>query len=366
MPHLRHDIEAAKLIQTKLYRPQVNADLIDRPHLLVRLDAGLNHKLILMSAPPGFGKTTLVSQWLAACQQPTAWLSLDENDNHLPQFLRYVCAAICRRVPEACNTLQSVVAAVNLPGMDDLVDLLIEELNALPGTLILVLDDYHRIHSRDVHESMRRLLRYLPPQLHLVILTRADPPLNLGRLRLGQHITEIRAADLQFTLAETHRFLQAQTGRPLDDEVLQALQMRTEGWVIGLQLAGISLQSQTPYQVLARFSGNHRLLAGYLVEEVTADLPEEVAAFLTRSALVERFCAPLGDALLVDSPWAASSQTIIARLEAQNLFVIPLDDEGTWYRYHDLFRDFLLHRLKNEQRPDVLAKLHQRAGDWLT
>jgi LuxR family maltose regulon positive regulatory protein len=357
MPHASHQIESTQLIHAKLYRPQASTHFIDRPHLLERLDEGLNHKLILVSAPPGFGKTTLASQWLAHDKLPNTWLSLDEGDNQLSQFLRYVCAAVRRRVPEACTTLQNVLTAVQLPEVDELADLLVAELSALSMALSLVLDDYHRIRSRGVHVIMRHLLRYLPAGLHLVILTRSDPPLHLQRLRLGQQLTEIRATDLCFTLAETRHFLRAQTGQPLDDTVLHSLQSRTEGWVIGLQLAGISLQSQSPQQLLAGFGGNHRLLVAYLAEEVMADLPEAVVAFLTRTALVERFCAPLGDALLAESPWPTSSHTSIAQLEAQNLFVMPLDGEGHWYRYHDLFRDFLLNRLKHQQASSSTGKV---------
>lgn len=361
LPH----IEPFQLIQTKLYRPQTGANLVPRPHLLARLTEGLQHHLILISAPPGFGKTTLAGQWLTGCDRPSTWLSLDEGDNDLPQFLRYVCAAVCRAYPQACAVLQDLLSTVNLPGPDYLADLLVEELNALPAELILVLDDYHRIRASDVHHLLRHLLRYRPPRLHLVILTRSDPPLFLGRLRVSRQITEIRAADLRFALTETRLLLQEQGGLPLDETVVQSLQTRTEGWVIGLQLAGISLHNLPPAQLMARFGGNHRLLAGYLVEEVMADLPEDVIEFLTRTALVTRFCAALGDALLADSPWPASSQATIARLEAQNMFIIPLDDEGTWYRYHDLFRDFLLHRLKAEKDQSGTNHLHRRAADWL-
>ncbi|MCB9097930.1 MAG: hypothetical protein H6632_00205 [Anaerolineales bacterium] len=358
-------IEPLPLVQTKLYRPLVNADLIQRPHLLARLDDGLRHKLSLVSAPPGFGKTTLAAQWLAGCRQPIAWVSLDERDNPLPQFLRYVCAAVRRAVPEACDTLHHLLTTATLPDVDYLADLLVEELNALPEPLILALDDYHHIRSSEVHQVLRTLLHYRPPRLHLVILTRSDPPLFLGRLRMARQITEIRAADLRFALTETRPFLLNNIEQPLDDAALQSLQTRTEGWATGLQLAVLALQSQTPAQFLTRFDGSHRLLAGYLIEEVMTGLPESVSTFLTRTALIDRFCAPLGDALLADSRWPASSQAIIAQLEQQNLFIISLDDTGMWFRYHDLFRDFLLNQLKKEQSQIALAELHRRAGNWL-
>ena len=380
-------------LQTKLYRPPHRGNRCHAPQLLARLNPGLarGHKLTLVVAPAGFGKTTLVSQWLndfglrimptsrsddfrlkAEHANPKSkignpkccWLSLDESDNDLAQFLRYLIATVRTCVPEACPTMQSLLAATELPGVDYLADLLVGELSALPAALVLVLDDYHCIRSVAVHQVMRQLLRYLPPALHLVILTRTDPPLHLGRLRMEQQLTELRASDLRFAPEETRRFFEHRVAQPLDDDVLQALQARTEGWVTGLQLASISLQSQDPRQFLARFHGSDRLLVGYLVEEVMARLPDNVREFLLRTAIVDRFCAPLGDALLADSPLSTSSRATIAQLEEQNLFLIPLDDDGYWYRYHELFRDFLRHRLQSAEEPADLARLHQRACAW--
>lgn len=268
-------------------------------------------------------------------------------------------------VPDACPTTQSLLAAAQLPPRDYLADSLVGELAALATELILVLDDYHVIRASEVHEFMRQLLRYLPPSLHLVILTRKDPPLSLGRLRVEGQITELRAADLRFALTETRSFLQRRVDQPLDDEALQVLHARTDGWVIGLQFASTALQRQEMHQFLAHFHGSDRLLVGYLVEEVMAQLPEPVQTFLLRTAIVDRFCASLGDALLADSPLAGSSQATIAVLEEQNLFVIPLDQEGDWFRYHDLFRDFLRHRLKSEETQESIAHLHRRASAWL-
>ncbi len=295
------EVTPIQLIQTRLYQPQATPILINRPYLLGRLDQGLRHKLILVSAPAGFGKTTLVSQWLAAAGQPAGWLSLDAGDNQPVQFLRYLCAAVRRSVPQACATLHDLLATLHLPELDYLADLLVDALHALPTAFILVLDDYQHIRSPAVHALMRHLLRYRPPRLHLVILTRSDPPLALGRLRLDQQITEIRAADLRFGLDDTHRLLQAHIGHSLDETVIQVLQARTEGWVMGLQLAAISLQKLAPDELLTRFGGSHRLLVGYLAEEVMAGLPATVTAFLTRTALVNRFCAPLGNALLLST-----------------------------------------------------------------
>lgn len=356
--------EPNQLLQTKFYRPQINAALVARSHLLARLDAGLRHKLILISAPPGFGKTTLAGQWLASEDRPSAWLSLDEGDNDAAQFLRYFCATVSRVAPGICAALQELLTTASLPGIDYLTDRLLVELNVLPEALVVVLDDYHLIQAAEVHHILRQLLRHRPPPLHLVILSRRDPPLYLESLRMSQEITEIRAADLRFGLVEARRFLHAYTDHPLDDAALQSVLARTEGWVIGLQLAGISLKNQSPDQFLAHFSGDHRLLTVYLVEEVMAGLPAAMREFLTRTALTTRFCAPLGDALLADTPWKESSQTIIAQLEAYNLFITPLDDTGNWYRYHDLFREFLLHQLKNAQGVVGTRILHRRASQW--
>jgi LuxR family maltose regulon positive regulatory protein len=380
------------LLTTKLYRPPADANWVARPELLARLHKSLTRKLTLISAPPGFGKTTLVRQWLdqdtefgmrgpegapesgsatptrqtpnSAFRNQVAWLSLDQGDNHLVQFLRYVVAAVRTCVPEACSTMQSLLAMAQLPSVDYLADLLVGELSTLAAHWVLVLDDYHHIQSSAVHQVMRHLLRYLPPTLHLVILTRSDPPLHLGRLRIEQQITELRARDLGFTPVETRLFLQRRVVQPLDDETLQTLQTRTEGWIAGLQLASISLQSQEPRQFVAHFRGSDQLLVGYLVEEVMAQLPATVQEFLQRTALPDRFCAPLADALLADSATPLASQTLIAQLVDQNLFLIPLDQQGDWYRYHDLFRDFLRHLLKRNWGQGELARLHQRASRW--
>jgi LuxR family transcriptional regulator, maltose regulon positive regulatory protein len=352
------------LLTTKLYCPPADANWVARPKLLACLQDGLRTKLTLISAPPGFGKTTLTSQWLAGCSLPSAWLSLDEGDNDLIQFLRYLVAAVRTCTPAACPTTQSLLAATNLPGVDYLADVLVSELTTLTEPMILALDDFHAIRASEVHQVMRHLLRYRPPALHLVILTRTDPPLHLGRLRAAQQITEIRAGDLRFAVDETRRFLDQRLGQALDEDALNLLHARTEGWITALQLSSIALQRQEPHRFLSQFHGNDRLLVGYLVEEVMERLAEPLRNFLLYTALVDRFCAPLADVLLADCQPPGSSQTLIAQLEAQNLFIIPLDQGGEWMRYHDLFRDFLRHQLKRVASPATLAHLHQRASAW--
>lgn len=326
------------LLTTKLYRPRIDGHWVPRPTLLARLNAGVRHKLILLSAPPGFGKSTLVSQWLNQLRLPipafglntgdtdasqhwqSCWLSLDEGDNQLVQFLRYLMMAVRTCEPAACPTTQSLLDAGQLPSVDDLADIVVSELSALADELVIVLDDYHLIRSDEVHQVMRHLLRYMPPRLHLVILSRTDPPLHLGRLRIKQQITELRASDLRFAVAETRRFLHDRLDQSLDDATLNLLHARTEGWITALQLSSIALQRQESRQFLDHFRGNDRLLVGYLVEEVMDHLAEPVRDFLLCTSIVDRFTAPLADALFANPQPAVSSQALIAQIEAQNLF----------------------------------------------
>lgn len=369
------------LLTTKLHRPGAEPAWVARPRLLARLDQGLACQRILVSAPSGFGKTTLVGQWLtgiergaargdtaergAGAQLRTAWLSLDEGDNRLAQFLRYLVAAVRGALPDACPTTMALLAATDLPQTAYLADLLASELSALPAPLVLALDDYHLITAPEVHALIDRLLRYPPPPLHLVVLTRADPPLHLARLRVQRALAELRASDLRFAPAEADAFLTQQLGHPLTSDLVQALQARTEGWVGGLQLAGIALQHEDPRHFLARFHGGDRLLSAYLLEEVLAQLPPELMAFVLRTALLERFCAPLAETLLDAGSPPGSGQAMLDELVARNLFLAPLDATGTWYRYHDLFRDFLHAQLARREGPAQIGALHRRAGAWL-
>ncbi len=283
------------LLTTNLHRPSADPNWVARPELLAHLQRGLTHKLILLSAPPGFGKTTLVSQWLVSGSTPVAWVVLDGGDNQLIQFLRYLIAAVHTCVPAACPTTQRLLAATALPPADYLVDSLLSELTALTSELVLVLDDYHLIRASEVHQILRHLLRYLPPQLHLVILTRIDPPLNLGRWRIEQQVLELRASDLRFAPTETRRFLQHRVSQPLDDEVLQTLHTRTEGWITGLQLASISLQSQDARQFLAHFRGNDRLI-GHVADQ-PARLGVLVQIYSLGFLILSVACLAEGDAV---------------------------------------------------------------------
>lgn len=378
------------LLTTKIHRPIAASAWILRPGLLAQLDQGLARRLILLSAPPGSGKTALVASWLHRlelsgehealrqldadspsprsfrhAQFKSAWLSLGAGDDRLAQFLRYLVAAVRSAVPDACPTTRSLLAAPTLPDVDYFADVLASELAALPVDLVLVLDDYHLITSPEVHALVNHLLHYPPPPLHLVILTRADPPLHLARLRLEQMVTELRLADLRFNLAETGSLLEGRLGRPLAAELVQTLHARTEGWVSGIQLAGIALQREDPRQFLARFHGGEHLLSAYLLEEVLAQLPSDLSEFTLRTALLERFCAPLAETLLEAGDPPGRGQALLDELVRRNLFVVSLDDTDTWYRYHDLFRDFLRAQLLRRGDSALVARVHRCAGAWL-
>ncbi len=377
------------LLTTKAHRPGVAPAAVERSSLLAQLDQSLAYRLILISAPPGFGKTTLVCQWLTrieqrkgslakveadaqlsafallAAQVRTAWLSLDAGDNRLAQFLRYLVAAVRSAAPEACSTIKELLAAPTLPEVEYLANVLAGDLAALPAPLVLVLDDYHLITAPEVHGLVDHLLRYPPPLLRLVILTRSDPPLHLARLRLEQAVTELRAASLRFAPEETSKLFARRLGRPLDPELVQALHARTEGWVSGLQIASIALQHEEPRQFLARFHGGDRLLSAYLLEEVLAHLSPTLSEFLLRTAMLESFCAPLAEALFDSDHLPQGGQTLIDELQARNLFLVSLDDAGIWYRYHELFRAFLRAQLQRRGDPALITRIHQRAGAWL-
>lgn len=358
------------LLTTKLHRPGADPAWVARPRLFAWLDQGLRRQRILVSAPSGFGKTTLVGQWLTTIEHgawsfKTAWLSLDEGDNRLSQFLRYLVAAVRGALPESCPITRALLASHDLPQTTYLTDVLASELAALPAPLVLALDDYHLITAPEVHAIIDHLLRYPPPPLHLVILTRVDPPLHLARLRVQRTLAELRASDLRFGPEETSAFLERQLGHLLNSDLVQALQTRTDGWVGGLQLAGIALQREDPHRFLARFHGGDRLLSAYLLEEVLEQLPPALMVFVLRTAVLDRFCGPLAETLFDTGSLSGSGQAMLDELVTRNLFLAPLDDTGTWYRYHDLFRDFLHAQLQRREDPALVKEIHRRASAWL-
>lgn len=349
------------LVQTKLYRPQIRPSLVSRPRLLERLNQGLRQgaKLSLISAPAGFGKTTLISRWTTEVDRPSTWLSLDEGDSSPARFLAYFIAALQTIDPEIGKTILPALQS-NQPPPESALTTLLNEIAASPNPFILVLDDYHLVDARPVDQALAFMLDHLPPQMHLVITTREDPNLPLSRLRVRGRLTELRTADLRFTQAEAARFLNQVMGLDLSEADVAALGARTEGWIAGLQLAALSMQGRSDvHEFIQSFAGDNRYVVDYLVEEVLQRQPEHVGPFLLQTSILDRLSGPLCAAVTGQK----DAKEVLEGLERGNLFVIPLDDKRRWFRYHHLFADVLYAHLMEEQ-PDQLLTLHQRAGRW--
>ncbi|HET8628338.1 MAG TPA: LuxR C-terminal-related transcriptional regulator [Thermomicrobiales bacterium] len=364
------------LLATKLYLPPPRPGLVRRPRLTARLDAGLRGPLTLLVAPAGFGKTTLLADWRAATSEdsdtarwPVAWLALDAADDDLARFLRYVVAALQTLRPDLGRAALAGLRAPQPPPVEALVTPLLNDLAALPGDVVLVLDDYHVIADPAIHRALAFLLDHLPPRVHLVIASRAEPPLPLARLRARGQLAELRAAELRCTAEEAAAFLTGTMGVPLADADAARLEARTEGWLAGLQLAALALRGHDPAQLpdaVAALAGTHRYLRGYLADEVFARQPADVRRFLLHTAVLDRLRGDLCDAVAgEDDPDCAAGdgQAMLERLEAASLFLVPLDDTRTWYRYHHLFADFLRERLRREAS-DLAPELHRRACRW--
>jgi LuxR family maltose regulon positive regulatory protein len=385
------------LLRTKLYIPPVRPELVPRPRLIERLNAGLHRKLTLVSAPAGFGKTTLVSEWVQAMGGATppiaiAWLSLDESDNDPTRFLVYFVAALqtlALRCPPSMSRGEvegieanigkgalSALQSSQPPPTEDILTVLINEITAIPDRIVLVLDDYHLIGAQPIHDALTFLLRHLPPRMHLVIAAREDPLLPLARLRARGQLTELRATDLRFTSSEAAEFLNQAMSLDLSEKDIVALETRTEGWIAGLQLAAISMQGhKDTSSFINSFTGSHRFVLDYLIEEVLEQQSESVQTFLRQTAVLNRLTGPLCDAVrfgYAETPSSSegtavtkqeNGQAVLEALEAANLFIVPLDEERRWYRYHHLFADLLRQRLSQTQ-PEQVPTLHRRASEW--
>jgi LuxR family maltose regulon positive regulatory protein len=351
------------LVATKLFVPQVRPHRVTRSGLMARLNQGLGGKLILVSAPAGFGKTTLVSDWLQQREQPFTWLSLDEGDNDPARFLAYLIAALQKIDSRWGQTLQPAPLFPQPPPPTAHIAALINEIIASGTELVLVLDDYHAIAAQPIHDIVAFLLDHLPPSMRLVILTRADPPLPLSRLRARDELTEFRADDLRFTTLETATFLREIMELNLAPEQIAALEDRTEGWVAGLQLAALSLRGIHHADAIAdfieAFTGSHRYVMDYLVEEVFSRQPAPVQGFLLQTSVLDHLCGSLCNALTGQD----NGQAMLERLEQANLFTVSLDQERHWYRYHHLFADLLRDHLQHAQ-PEKIPGLHRRASEW--
>lgn len=393
---------APPILATKLYLPTLRQKIVSRPHLVARLNDGVasGRKLLLISAPAGFGKTTLLSEWVHQKDVPAAadikrvkdekekssflppstfrfphsqigWLSLDEADNDLVRFLIYLVAALQTIASDIGAGALTALQSPQPPPAQALLTALVNEIAAIPNRLILVLDDYHVIDAKPIDDAVAFLLEHLPPQMQLVIATRQDPDIPLALLRARDQLVELRAADLRFTRTEAADFINRVMGLDLSAGDIAALETRTEGWIAGLQLAALALQGylaqskpspreqQDIASFIVSFAGSHRYVLDYLVGEVLERRPESERDFLLQTSILSRLCGPLCDAVTGQENGGAT----LERFERSNLFVVPLDDRRQWYRYHHLFAEVLQARLM-EQQPEQTHRLHQRAAAW--
>ncbi|RIK39779.1 MAG: hypothetical protein DCC58_14805 [Chloroflexi bacterium] len=326
------------LLVTKLAPPPLRRGSVSRPELLARLDAGMAGRLTLISAPAGYGKSTLLSAWASGCDLPVGWVALDAGDSDPVRFWRYVIAALGARSPEVSARTGDVPAVVGDAPLEPAVAALINALAGSTNRVVLVLDDYHLVASEAVQRGVAFLIDYAPPQLHVVVSAREDPPLPLSRWRAQGSLTELRAAELRFSTAEAEQLLRGVLRAPLPPEQVAALEERTEGWAAGLHLAALALRDRAePSRFVEAFSGSHRSVVDYLADEVLAQFPADVQAFLVETSLLDRLNGPLCDAVT----GRAGSQTLLEQLERANVFLVPLDDERRWFRYHHLLSDVL-------------------------
>ncbi len=351
------------LLSTKLYAPPARAGMVQRTRLNQRLTHGLSGRLTVVCAPAGSGKTTLVSAWAAACPRPVAWLSLDEEDNDVLRLLAYLVAAVQTVVPQVGDGLLEALQSPQPPPVGALLTALVNDIAAEAGPMVLVLDDYHVLETPAVEQALAFWLEHVPAHVHVVLITREAPRLPLARWRVRHVLTEVGAADLRFTPAEAAEFLRVTMGLRLSEHEVAALEARTEGWAAGLQMAALSLQNHPDAGAfIAQFTGGHRHVLDYLVDEVLSRQTDQVQMFLLRSALLDRFCGPLCDAVLGLS--AGTGHATLTQLERANLFIVPLDDERRWYRYHHLFGGLLRQHLLRSLPASELTALHLRASRW--
>lgn len=355
------------LLTTKLYIPPVPPELVSRTRLIERLASGTHRKLTLVSAPAGFGKTTLLSEWIhqktdidSNTRSPFTWLSLDRDDNDPIRFWTYFIAALQKILPSLGESCLKMLQSPNRIQIDSILTTLINEIDNKPEAPTIILDDYHLIETISIHESIDFLLEHLPPQSHLVIAGRADPPLPLARLRGHGQLNELRTSDLRFTLEETAAFFNESMALGLSEENVTMLESRTEGWIASLQMAGVSMQGRDNItDFIKDFSGTHHYIMDYLTEEVLQRQQQEIHSFLLTTSILDRMNGPLVDAVTGQH----DGQEKLEQLASANLFLVPLDNERKWFRYHQLFADLLRNQL-NKTQPDLLPRLHHCASKW--
>lgn len=365
------------VLTTKLYIPPPRPGLVARPRLIEQLNQGSRRKLTVISAPAGFGKTTLLSTWIGQAksipnsnpqiqnpkskiQNRVSWLSLDSADNDPARFLTYFIAALQQIDPDIGHTARGMLRTPQRPRLETLLTHLLNDVAAFPAEFSLVLDDYHAIDNPEIHAALDFLVAHLPAHAHLIIASRSQPPLSLSRLRGQAQLLELDSADLRFTAVEVEKFLKEAMQLDLSPADRIALEMRTEGWIAGLQLAGLSLQGQEDKAAfISSFSGTDRLIGDYLFEEVLQRQPAEIRRFLLFTSVPDSLCGGLCDALLAES----GGQAMLEKLESLQLFIMPLDNQRRWYRYHHLFVESLRHHLRRTH-PDQIPALHRRASAW--
>jgi ATP/maltotriose-dependent transcriptional regulator MalT len=362
--------DSLPILRTKLHRPSITEDTVCRGSLHERMDLGMQTPLTLVSAPAGYGKSTLVSQWAEALEMPCAWISLDEADSDLVVFVSYVVAAVENMYPDACPETTALITAPRLPGISLLARYLTNELDDINASFVVVLDDYHRIAPQsEVHDLLSYLLEHPPRLSRLVIATRRDPPIQMASLRGGGRVTEIRLQDLRFTAAEISDLLQKSTGTKASEEALLNLQRQTEGWAVALRLVALHLRHlEDPEGFLRALRGGIQNVEDYLLQEVWSRRSPQMQSWLLQTSILERFCADLCDAVCAPDEASGSSdldgRQFVEALQRTNLFAVSLDAHGEWFRYHHLFQAMLEEQLTLRASPEEIAGIHARASEW--
>nr|WP_139995159.1 LuxR C-terminal-related transcriptional regulator [Paenibacillus paridis] len=363
------------ILFTRLHMPPSRPGIVMRRRLFEQLAEGLQGKLTIISGSAGYGKTTLVTEWLATCDRPVAWLSMDKGDNDATRFLTYLIAALQTIAPSSGEGVLALLQSPQPPPIESIITALLNEIIAIPYPFILVLDDYHVVDAGPIDHAIAMLIEQMPPQTHVIMTTRQAPRLPLARLRARNQLAEVRASDLRFTSSEAAEFLTRVMGLSLSANDITLLESRTEGWIAGLQLAALSMKGhEDPVSFIQSFTGSHRFVMDYLVEEVLQQ-PSSIQAFLLRTSILERLSGPLCDAVLCSEdeeqlPPSPSGQQLLELLERANLFIVPLDNERQWYRYHHLFAELLRKRLLQNNSLNAgdgvcqVAQLHIRASKW--
>lgn len=366
---MTNDTNKGPILRTKLHRPPAPSDHVHRSRLSEYLDKQREQPLTLISAPAGYGKSTLVSCWLGSCDSPSAWLSLDENDNDLRQFLSYFIAAVETIFPNTVSATNTLVDAPTLPPISTLVGSLANELDTIEQDFILALDDIHCIQEKSVHHFLSDLLRHPPRPMHLVLIGRRDPMLNIATLRARSHLAEIRLQDLRFTATETAAYLRQVLKQQIDEDIAVAWSQNTEGWVTGLRLAALSIQHRGDFKTIPpELQGGIQYVMEYLFSEILSHQQTDIRKYLLKSSILDRFCAPLCDATFSADAEPGNAQNgarqFIAWLKKENLFLINLDAEDQWFRYHHLFKDLLNRQLRRHYSAGDIKTLHSKASEW--